>query len=68
MSDSAIPWIVPRQAPLSMEFSRQEYGHGLPLPTLGDLANSGNEPMSPDSPVFADGFLPLSYLGSLYHA
>ena len=25
MSVSAIPWTVARQAPLSMEFSRQEY-------------------------------------------
>ena len=25
MSDSAIPWTVAHQAPLSMEFSRQEY-------------------------------------------
>ena len=25
MSDPAIPWTVAHQAPLSMEFSRQEY-------------------------------------------
>ena len=28
MSDSATPWIVAHQAPLFMEFSRQEYGSG----------------------------------------
>ena len=28
MSDSAIPWTVTRQAPLSMEFSRQKYWSG----------------------------------------
>ena len=29
--------IVARQAPLSMEFSRQEYGSGLPCPPLGNI-------------------------------
>ena len=29
------PWIVAGQAPLSREFSRQEYWGGLPSPTLG---------------------------------
>ena len=28
----ATPWTMPHQAPLSMEFSRQEYWSGLPLP------------------------------------
>ena len=37
VSDSATPWTVSCQAPLSMEFSRQEYWSGLPLPTPGDL-------------------------------
>ena len=31
------PWTVICQAPLSMEFSRQEYWNGLPFPTPGDL-------------------------------
>ena len=35
------------QAPLSMEFSRQEYWSGLPFPSLEDLPDSGNEPGSP---------------------
>ena len=30
------PWTVIHQAPLSMEFSRQEYWSGLPFPTPGD--------------------------------
>ena len=30
---SAIPWTAAYQAPLSMEFSRQEYWSGLPLPS-----------------------------------
>ena len=29
------PWTVARQAPLSMEFSRQEYWSGLPFPSPG---------------------------------
>ena len=33
----AIPWTVTYQAPLSMEFSRQEYQSGLPFPSPGDL-------------------------------
>ena len=35
------------QAPLSMEFSRQEYWTGLPFPSLGDSPHSGMEPGSP---------------------
>ena len=31
------PWTVPHQAPLSMEFSRQEYWSRLTFPTPGDL-------------------------------
>ena len=47
MSDSAIPWMVAHQAPLFMQFSRQEYWSGLPFLSPGDLPNSGNEPGSP---------------------
>ena len=42
-----IPWTVAYQAPPSMEFSRQEYWHGLPFPSPGDLPNPGIEPRSP---------------------
>ena len=35
-------WTAALQTPLSMEFSRQEYWSGLPLPTAGDLPNPGN--------------------------
>ena len=44
------------QAPLSMEFSRQEYWSGLPCPSPGDLFNSGVEPASLMSPVLAGRF------------
>ena len=42
----AIPWTVAYQAPLSMEFSRQEYWSALPLPSPGDLPDPGIEPGS----------------------
>ena len=44
---------VARQAPLSMEFSRQEYWSGLPFPSPGDLPNPGIELRSPT--LQADG-------------
>ena len=37
---------IDHQAPLSMEFSRQEYWSGLSFPSLGDLPNLGIEPRS----------------------
>ena len=40
-------WTVARQAPLSMEFSRQEYCSRLLLPSVGDLPNPGIELGSP---------------------
>ena len=46
---SATPWTVARQAPLSMEFSRQDYWSGLPFPTPGDLFNPGIRPTFPVS-------------------
>ena len=36
------PWTIQ-----SMEFSRSEYWSGYPLPSPGDLPNSGIEPRSP---------------------
>ena len=43
--DSATPWTVACQAPLSMEFSRQEYWSGLPCSLPGHL-DPGIEPGS----------------------
>ena len=57
----AISWTVAHQAPLSMEFSRQEYWSGLPFPSPGDLPEPGIEPASPA--LQADS-LPLSHQGS----
>ena len=41
------PWTVTCQAPLSMEFSRQEYWSGLPCPPPGDLSDPGIKLRSP---------------------
>ena len=47
MSNSATPWTIACQAPLSMGFSRQEYWSGLPFPSPGDLPDPGIEHRSP---------------------
>ena len=62
MSDSFWDlWTITHQAPLSMEFSRQEYWK--PLPSPGDLPDPGVEPGSPA--LQADFFFyHLSHQGS----
>ena len=40
----ATPWTIVHQAPLSMQFSRQEYWCKLPFPSLGDLPDLGLNP------------------------
>ena len=54
--DSAIPWTVAHQDPLSMEFSRQEYLCKLPFPTSEDLPQPGIETASVASPALAGRF------------
>ena len=54
------PWTVIHQAPLSTEFSRQEYWSGLPFPTPGDLPDPGIEP---ECSALEVGSLPLSHQG-----
>ena len=49
-------WTVARQAPLSVEFSRQEYWSGVPFPTSGDLSNPGIKCTSLASPVLIGRF------------
>ena len=41
------PWMVARQAPLFMGFSKQEYWSELPFPSPGDLPDPGIKPGSP---------------------
>ena len=50
------PWTLARQAPLPMEFSRQEYWSGLPFPLPGDLPDPGIEPESLAFPALAGWF------------
>ena len=65
MSDSYNPIdCVAFQASLSRGFPRQEYWSGLPFAPPGDLPNPGIEPMSPGSPGFLAGSVPLSHWGS----
>ena len=58
-------WMVARQAPLSMRFSRQEYWSGLPFPSPEDLLNPWIEPwgvefQSLTCPALAGGFVSTS--------
>ena len=61
MSNSATPWTVALQAPLSMGFPRHKYWSGLPFPPPGDLPNPGIKPVSP---ALAGRFFTMSLLGS----
>ena len=58
------------QAPLSMEFSRQEYWSGLPFPSPGDLSNPRVEPRFPafqaDSIIWATREAHCSPIGNLF--
>ena len=54
------------QAPLSMEFFRQEYWNGLPFPTPGDLPDPGIELMSLVSPGLAGGVFDTVLPGKPY--
>ena len=44
VSNSATPRTVARQAPLSVDFSRQEYCSWYPFSSPGDIPNSGIKP------------------------
>ena len=57
VSDSVALWTVAHQAPLSVEFSRQEYWSQLPFPSLRDLSDPGIEPVSVVSPALAGRIL-----------
>ena len=57
------PWIVACQAPLSIEFSRQEYWNRLPCPVPRDLPYPR---IKPESPALEADSLPLSHQESLF--
>ena len=46
VSDFMTPQTAVFQAPLSIGFSRQEYGSGLPFPPPGDLPDPAVDPMA----------------------
>ena len=56
-------WTVAHQAPLSMEFSRQEHWNGLLCPPPGDLPDPGIKPACSTSAALASGFFPNSAPG-----
>ena len=58
VSDSETTLTVAHQAPLSLEFSRQEYWSRLPYPPPGALPHPEIKPTSPTS-ALAGGSLPL---------
>ena len=53
-------WTIASQAPLTMEFSRQEYWNRLSFPPPGDLPDPGIKPASLLSPALAGGFFTIS--------
>ena len=52
----ATPYTVAHQAPLSMEFSREEYWSGSPFPIPEDLLDPRIKLMSLVLPAWAGGF------------
>ena len=50
------PWTVAHQAPLSMEFSRQEYWSQLPFPLLGGPPDPGIQSVFLAPPASAGRF------------
>ena len=53
---SNFAWTIAHKAPLSMEFSRQEYWSGLSFPSAEDLPNRGTEPTPFKSPALVGRF------------
>ena len=66
VSDSWQPhWLEPAwQAPLSLEFSRQEYWSRLPFPSSGDLPNPGVKSVSLASLALAGRFFTIEPPGN----
>ena len=59
-----------------MEFSKQEYWHGLPFPSPGDLPDPGTEPRSPalqadslpsETPCRQDSHPKIAVVGNMVH-
>ena len=61
------PGMVAHQAPLPMEFSRQEYWSGVPFPTPRDLPNTGIELASLAFPALVGGFFTSGATWEAHH-
>ena len=61
-----ILWTVARQAPLPMEFPRQEYWSGLPCPSPGNLPDPGIELESFKCPALTGRFFTTSATWEVY--
>ena len=61
-------WMVARQTPLSMGFSRQEYCNELPHPPPRDLPAPGTEPVLLTSPALTGGFFTTSVTWEVQHS
>ena len=59
-------WTVAHQAPLSMEFSRQEQWSELPFPSPGELPYPGIEPIPLMFPALPGGFFTTGQPGKPY--
>ena len=57
------PWTVACQAPLSMEFPRQEYWSGLPFSSPGNIPDPGIKLLSTVSPALRTDSLPTEPSG-----
>ena len=66
MPDSATPWTVVHQSPLSMGFPRQESWNGLPFPSPEDLLDAGIKRTSLGSPALAGSYFTTVSPGKLY--
>ena len=66
MSNSVTPWTVAHQAPLPVDFSRQEYWHRMSFSAPGDLPNPGIELASPVTPAVTGGFFTTAPPGKSY--
>ena len=61
------PGTVAHRAPLSMEFSRQEYWSGLPFPSPGELPDLRIKSVSLMSPALAGFFTTNTAWGALFY-
>ena len=59
VSNSVAPWTIAHQAPLSMEFSRQEYWSRVLFHPPEDLPDPEIKPMSLVSPALAGSFFTI---------